>query len=185
MVSGRRAAAGLQQHLPTGETEGRAPPRPPTPIPAPPSPQLLPRRHSWPLRHPVPPALSSCPTGLPPSPRSAVGCALLCPPPSPLSPIPPGGSVPHPASNTAVPFEKVQRAENAECPTIWAVKAAGPRGGDTSGHRATPPCAPQLCTKLPGTEEDSSADVPTHPEDGGSSKVRGSCTKQGLEEGSQ
>ncbi|XP_048783665.1 adenomatous polyposis coli protein 2 [Lagopus muta] len=33
------------------------------------------------------------------------------------------------------------------------------------------PPEPQLCTKLPGTEEDSSADVPTHPEDGGSSKV--------------
>ncbi|XP_010723323.1 LOW QUALITY PROTEIN: adenomatous polyposis coli protein 2 [Meleagris gallopavo] len=33
------------------------------------------------------------------------------------------------------------------------------------------PPEPQLCTKLPGTEEDSSVDVPTHPEDGGSSKV--------------
>ncbi|XP_021234671.1 adenomatous polyposis coli protein 2 isoform X4 [Numida meleagris] len=31
------------------------------------------------------------------------------------------------------------------------------------------PPEPQLCTKLPGTEED--MDVPTHPEDGGSSKV--------------
>lgn len=27
-------------------------------------------------------------------------------------------------------------------------------------------------------------DVPTHPEDGGSSKVRGSCMKQGGSEGS-
>ncbi|NXC40930.1 APCL protein, partial [Penelope pileata] len=43
----------------------------------------------------------------------------------------------------------------------------------SSGRRdATPPrLPPQLCTKLPGTEGDSSLDVPTHPEDGGSSKV--------------
>ncbi|XP_015741743.1 adenomatous polyposis coli protein 2 [Coturnix japonica] len=33
------------------------------------------------------------------------------------------------------------------------------------------PAEPQLSAKLPGSEEDSSMDVPTHPEDGGSSKV--------------
>ncbi|NXL84468.1 APCL protein, partial [Alectura lathami] len=47
--------------------------------------------------------------------------------------------------------------------------ARGQAGG--AGTLRTPHLPPQLCGKLPGTEGDGSMDVPTHPEDGGSSKV--------------